>query len=649
MNELENQLPDPIEPVNEENSQLKEEQVSVSEKCDNESVSEECAEETSPSLDLAETADRITEERKEEKKGDDNAVNYHHMSKTELRDSLKEIIDSGNLERHKEVATIKQAFYSLHNKELATQLNEFVEAGNAPENFVSTPDETETEMKSLLNEFREKRNVYLEEKEEQKKKNLEEKKRIIKELNDIADDIDNVNLHYSKFQQLQQDFKNAGEVPASDESEIWKNFQAVVELFYDRLKMNKELRDLNFKKNLELKTLLVEKAKQLADMTDPVEAFKILQGLHSQWREIGPVARELREEIWNNFKDATTVINKRHQDYFQERKANEQVNEEAKTVLCEKAEQIKIDELKNFNDWDNATKEIINLQQEWKSLGFASRKANNQLFARFRKVCDDFFTAKAEFFKKTKEESRENLAKKEALCVKAEALLDRIEDRKAFEELQQIQKEWKTIGVVRKKQGDEIWKRFCAAVDAFYDGRKKLFSGKREEENANLEIKKNIIEELRNIPDTAEKSEVESTIRELRDKWQETGFVPIKQKDTIYKEYRAELDRLYNAFNIRENRQRINRYANEVKKFEGDESKIGKERDKLLRAIESRQLELKTIENNLGFFNFKTTAGNSMMKDYEKKIQKLKDEIDQIKEKIKLLDNPSAVAASDAE
>ena len=340
----------------------------------------------------------------------------------------------------------------------------------------------------------------------------------------------------------------------------------------------------------------------------------------------------------DEFKEATTVINKKHQDFFQERKAEEQVNEDAKTALCEKAEAIDINNLKNFNDWDNASKEIMALQQEWKGLGFASRKVNNQLFARFRKSCDDFFNAKAEFFKKTKEESRVNFALKEELCKKVEVLVDRAQDKKALDELQSIREEWKTIGVVRRKQGDEIWKRFCNAIDAFYDARKQLFSGKREEENSNLEAKRAIIEELKQIPDDADRKDVISQIRELQDKWQNTGFVPFKLKDSINAEYKAELDRLYKAFDMKESRQRMRRYENEVKKLKGDSSKLGQERDKLQRAIESRQAEIKTIENNLGFFKFKNASNNPMVKDFERKIEKIKEEITQIKEKLKLLD-----------
>lgn len=601
-----------------------------------EGSSSECVETTSPSLDLAEAADKDEEEE---------SRSYHSMSKSEMVAELKKIIESGDLEAHKDVAAIKQAFYILHNKQLAEELEAFVEAGNQPEAFSATPDENENEIKKLLAEFRERRNAYLEKKEEERKANLEEKKRIIGELKTLAEDIDNINIHFPQFQQLQQDFKAVGEVPAGSDNDIWKEYQASVEQFYDRLKMNKELRDLDFKKNLEIKTSLIEKAEALAHVEDPIEAFKNLQSLHEQWREIGPVAREIRDEIWNRFKDASTVINKRHQDYFQNRKASEQANEEAKIALCEKVEAIDMSSLKTFADWDRVTKEIIDLQAEWKNVGYASRKANSTLFGRFRKGCDDFFTAKAEYFKKTKEEFRDNLAKKEALCEKAEALKERYQERAAFDEMQALQKEWKTVGVVRRKQSDEVWKRFCTAVDAFYDARKKLLSGRRDEENENLKAKKSVIERLASISEEADRRDVIGEVRELQDEWQNIGHVPFKQKDALNSEYRAQLDRLYGVFDLRESRQRMRRFEGEVRKMEGDESKLGRERDKLVRALESRQAELKTIENNLGFFNVKSSAGNSLLKDFERKIERVKEDIAQIKEKIALLDRQDAASA----
>lgn len=596
-------------------------------------ATESCALETSPAADIAEAADRETEE-------EDSARKYHSMSKPEMVAALKEIIESGNLEAHKEVALIKQAYYTLHTREMNAEMEAYVAAGNDPASFSSTPDETEAEMKTLLADFREKRNAYLEEKEEEKKRHLAAKKEIIAKLQGLADDIDNINLRFPEFQQLQQDFKAAGEVPAGTDNEVWKEYQTAVEQFYDRLKMNKELRDLDFKKNLELKTLLLDKAKELETLPDPVEAFRRLQTLHEQWREIGPVARELREEIWNRFKESSTVVNKRHQDFFQARKAAEQENEAAKTRLCEQAEAIDMSALKTFADWDAKTKEILGLQQEWKGLGFASKKANNLLFARFRKACDDFFAAKGEHFRKNKEEQKENLAKKTALCEKAEALAGRFAEKDAFDSIQALQKEWRTVGMVRHKQGDEVWKRFCAAVDAFYDARKKHFSGRREEENENLKEKKSVIEKLRAISEDSDRKEVIGTIRDLQAEWQKIGHVPFKQKEAVNADYRKELDRLFGAFDVRDARQRMRRFEGEVKKMEGDESR--RERDRLVRAIESRQAELKTIENNLGFFNVKSSAGSSMLKDFERKMQKIKDDIQQIREKITLLDKEAA-------
>ena len=600
------------------------------------SCDDACAIETSPSLDIADFADKET--GKEEAEEKETEKSYHHMTKDELISALKKIITDNELERHKDVTSIKQSYYLILNKEREKEQEEFVAAGNDISAFSFTPDVSEEEFKNLLADFKEKRNAFLEEREETRKKNLEEKYKIIDQIKNISEDIDTINQQFPTFQQLQNDFKAAGEVPQGSETELWKNYQQAVEQFYDRLKVNKELRDLDFKKNFEIKTQLIEKAESLAEIPDVLEAFRTLQALHEQWREVGPVARDVREEMWNRFKEASTVVNKRHQDFFQSKKENEQANETAKTELCEKVEAIDFGNFKSFSEWDEATKAILELQAAWKELGFASRKVNNALFARFRTACDNFFTAKGEFFKKTKEESRDNLAKKEALCEKAEALAADFDRKGALDQMQALQKEWKEVGVVRRKQGDEVWKRFCAALDEFYGNRKKLFSGKKAEENANLKAKKEIIGKLKEISEEEDRNDVIDTIRELQAEWQNVGHVPFKDKDEINQAYRAELNRLFGAFDIKETRQRVRRYENDLKKFAGDESKMGRERDKLVRALESRLAEAKTIENNLGFFNVKSNAGNSMVKEMEKKIQKLKAEADEIREKISLLD-----------
>lgn len=631
MNELDNHLPENgnerpevAEASAAVNSDANETVVSAD--CDN-----VCVEETSPAEDLASVADTVSEENLPESK------NFQAMPLEELVENLREIVASGNMEAHKEVGAIKQAYYTAVNRKAMNELAEFVEAGNPTEEFSATPEPTEAEIKSLLAEFREKRAAYLEAKEQERKENLEKKNEVLRQLSEIVADIDNINIHFPKFQELQNEFKSNAEVPAGSETELWKNYQTVVEQFYDRLKMNKELRDLDFKKNLEIKQSLVEKAKELTEAEDPIEAFRNLQSLHEKWRETGPVAREMREELWNAFKEASTTVNKRHQDYFQTRKASEAENEAKKEALCEKVESIDLNALHSFAEWDAKTKEIIDIQKEYKEIGFASRKANGQLFGRFRKACDDFFNAKGEYFKKTKDEFKENLLKKEALCEKAEALLPRATEKKAFDELQELQKEWKTVGVVRRKQGDEVWKRFCEAVDAFHAARKQHFGAQRSAEMENLESKQKIVAELKSIPTDAERSEVIGTIRELQNKWQQIGFVPFRHKDAINSEYRAELDRLFGAFDVKENKRRMHRFENDVKKMGGDENKITKERERLLRAIEAREAEIKTIENNLGFFKFQSKKGNSMVNEFEKKIEKIKEEVSEIQEKLNLL------------
>ena len=652
MNDYEKQPVNPDEPLkNDPSSQPveveKEEEKVMKEEVNNpapeiapetkDSCEDVCEEDSSPSLDLADFADQATQQEESQEKTVEKT--FHQMTKEELLETLKKIVSSNELEQHKEVTAIKQAYYSLVNKEREKEQEEFVAAGNDVSAFSFTPDASEEEFKNLLTEFKEKRSAFLEEREEIRKKNLEDKYKIIEQIKNISEDIDTINQQFPTFQQLQQDFKAAGEVPQGSETELWKNYQLAVEQFYDRLKVNKELRDLDFKKNFELKSQLIEKAESLAELPDVLEAFRTLQGLHEQWREIGPVARDVREEMWNKFKEASTVVNKRHQDFFQNKKENEQANETAKTELCEKVEAIDFDNFKSYSEWDEATKAILELQSEWKNLGFASRKVNNALFARFREACDKFFSAKAEYFKKAKEESRDNLAKKEALCEKAEALAANFDKKGALDEMQALQKEWKEVGVVRRKQGDEVWKRFCAALDDFYGNRKKLFSGKKAEESANLKAKKDIIAKLKEISEDEDRNDVIDTIRELQSEWQNVGHVPYKDKDDVNKAYRDELDRLFSAFDIKETRQRMRRYESELKKFAGEEGRMNRERDKLSRALEARLAEAKTIENNLGFFkNVKSNAGNSMIKDMEKKIQKLKAEADEIKEKIALLD-----------
>lgn len=591
-----------------------------------------CIVESSPALDIAQVAD----DHQEEEKTDGRRI--HSMSKEELRDALKDIVDSDNMEAHKEVTAIKQAFFNLKSRENIELLDAYVEAGNDPATFSAQPDEVENELKLLYAEFKERRAAYLAAEEARRADNLEKKQEILTRMEEIAGDIDNVNTKFPEFQQLQVDFKEIKDVPATAETDIWKQFQNVVERFYDNLKINKELRDFDFKKNLEAKRALIDEAKKLESVSDPVAAFRSLQGLHDQWRAIGPVAKEIRDEIWDEFKDASTVINKRHQDYFEQRKASELANEEAKTKLCEEIETIKSDEIKTFADWNATTERIVELQKKWKEYGYASKKANTVLYNRFRKACDDFFAAKAAYFQRTKDELNSNLEKKTALCEKAEALKNSDDVKKATDEIVKLQTEWKSIGSVPRKHSDALWQRFTSACNYFFDERKRQNKERHREEQENLDRKRDIIARLSELPKDGDRREIMPKIKELQAEWQTVGFVPFKMKDKIFTEYRAVCDALYDAYNQREARQRMSNFQNRVSELKGDGNKINRERDRLIRVCESRRMELKTIENNMGFFSVKSSAGNSMLKDMENKVKRIKEDIKELEAKIALLD-----------
>ena len=591
-----------------------------------------CIVESSPALDIAQVAD----DHQEEEKTDGRRI--HSMSKEELRDALKDIVDSDNMEAHKEVTAIKQAFFNLKSRENIELLDAYVEAGNDPATFSAQPDEVENELKSLYAEFKERRAAYLAAEEARRADNLEKKQEILTRMEELAGDIDNVNTKFPEFQQLQVDFKEIKDVPATAETDIWKQFQNVVERFYDNLKINKELRDFDFKKNLEAKRALIDEAKKLESVSDPIAAFRLLQGLHDQWRAIGPVAKEIRDEIWDEFKDASTVINKRHQDYFEQRKASELANEEAKTKLCEEIETIKSDEIKTFADWNATTERIVELQKKWKEYGYASKKANTVLYNRFRKACDDFFAAKAAYFQRTKDELNSNLEKKTALCEKAESLKNSDDVKKATDEIVKLQTEWKSIGSVPRKHSDALWQRFTSACNYFFDERKRQNKERHREEQENLDRKRDIIARLSELPKDGDRREIMPKIKELQAEWQTVGFVPFKMKDKIFTEYRAVCDALYDAYNQREARQRMSNFQNRVSELKGDGNKINRERDRLIRVCESRRMELKTIENNMGFFSVKSSAGNSMLKDMENKVKRIKEDIKELEAKIALLD-----------
>lgn len=565
-------------------------------------------------------------------------VDYMSLTKEELVDALAGLLEKPLDDIKDEVAAIKHAFYSIRKTELEAEKAAFVERGNEESAFAPMYDESENRLKELLAKYKELRAAQLEAQETAMQENLNKKRAIIEELGKIVDDPDNINKQYQRFQQLQQDFKTIGAVPPADDKALWKEFQAATEKFYDLWKINKELRDYDFKKNLEIKQGLCEDAEALAEEKDVIAAFKKLQLLHDKWRETGPVVKELREDIWKRFKEASTVVNKKHQAYFEERKGKEKENEVAKTAICEEAEAIDINSLATYASWDEATKKIIDLQARWKTLGFASKKVNNELFARFRKTCDLFFAEKAAFFKRMKEESAANLAKKHELCEKAEALKDSTDWKKTAAALTALQKEWKTIGPVSKKSGDAVWKRFIAACDYFFENKNKNISDARQAEHENLKAKKEIIEKLKNIDDSLSKEEIKNQLKELSATYQQIGHVPYKEKDKVYEAYKTALNAAYDRFDLNESKMRIADFASDINEISSDKNKLYREREKLVRMYEQKKNEIKTYENNLGFFNVTSKSGGNVLKEMEKRIEKGKEELLALEKKIEMID-----------
>ena len=559
-------------------------------------------------------------------------------SKSELVDMMRELAARPIEEVKDEVQAIKAAFFALRREEMVKEKEEFLANGNEESDFTPKEDDDENNLKELLNVLKERRTEYNAAQEANREANLEKKRQIIALINEIANDPDNINRQFNRVKQLQQDFKDAGEVPATADTEVWKEFQRATERFYDVLKMNKELRDYDFKKNLELKQQLCEEAEALDDETDIVAAFRKLQELHNKWREIGPVAKELREELWARFKAASSAINKKYQTFFEDRKSKEKENADAKTELCEKIEQISTDDLKTYAQWDEVTKQIIALQEDWKKLGYASRKANAALFARFRKSCDDFFGKKAEFYKSMKEELSGNLAKKIDLCERAEALMDSTEWKEATDKFVEMQKEWKTIGPVVKKHSDAVWKRFIAACDHFFEQKKKQHVNVHAVEHDNLKAKKEVIATLKaTIEEAAE--DAAQRVRDLMDRWQEIGHVPFKEKDKIYTQYRELIDKAFDTLNMRGSRPRMDGGAARGGRQSAGSDRGLSERDRLVRTYEQRMSELKTFENNMGFLTANTKSGNSLVQEMERRINRLKEEIAELEQKIKELDN----------
>lgn len=561
-----------------------------------------------------------------------------YKNKKEVIARLKEIAHEDDNPKKDEVDYLKTIFYKLHFAEREADMKAYIDGGGDPAEYKVVPDEDEEEFKAEMSVIKEKRAKIFLEQEKEKQENLTRKLDIIEKIKAMLTSPDEANKSYQDFKKLQQEWKEIKLVPAEKANELWRNYQLYVEQYYDLLKLNNEAREYDFKKNLEIKTRLCEAAEKLADESDVISAFHQLQKLHQEYRETGPVAKELREDMWARFKAASTVINKRHQQHFEELRAKEEDNLTKKTELCEKVENIAKDEIKNAGDWDKKTKEIIAIQAEWKTIGFAPQKMNVKIFERFRAACDDFFGKKAEFFKNMKQQFSENIEKKKALVEQAQALQDSTDWKSTSDKLIALQKEWKTIGMVPKKQGDKLWNDFLTACNHFFDARNNANAGTRNEERANLEKKRDIIKQLETLADNPE-GNVQEQARELIDQYNAVGHVPFKEKDNVYKEYHGILDRLYKELNVTTARRRLDKFRNNLKNVaEKGSDALDNERARLMRRYESLKQEIQTYENNIGFLSASSKKGNSLIDEMNRKVQKLKDDMNLVREKIKAID-----------
>lgn len=572
---------------------------------------------------------------------DNDYLQKVYTTKQEILERVREIAHGEEAPRKEEVDYLKTVFYKLHIAERDVQQREYLEAGGNPDTYSVLPDDDEEAFKAEMIIIKERRAKLFQEKEAEKAENLKRKLEIIEKIKAMAISPDEANKSYLQFKELQQEWKEIKAVPAEKANELWRNYQLYVEQFYDLLKLNSEAREYDFKKNLERKTKLCEAAEKLADESDVISAFHQLQELHQQYREIGPVSKDLREEIWARFKAASTVINKRHQQHFEQLRAKENENLTKKTVLCEQVEILAQQECKTAADWEKLTKEIIAVQAEWKTIGFAPQKMNVKIFERFRSTCDDFFSRKATFFKELKTQYAENAEKKKTLVEKARALQDSTEWKSTSDKLIALQKEWKTIGMVPRKLGDQLWNDFLNACNHFFEARNSANAGTRNEEKDNLGKKRDIIAQLKTLAE--EKADnIQEKVQSLVDEYNQVGHVPYKEKDKLYKEYHDILDKLYKELNISIARKRLDNFKNNLKNVaKRGEDALDNERGRLMRRYEQVKQEVQTYENNLGFLNASSKKGNSLIDEMNRKVQKLKDDMTLLREKIKAIDKQS--------
>lgn len=561
-----------------------------------------------------------------------------YNTKQEVLERVKEIAHSDESPNKEELDHLKTTFYKLHLAERDAQTKEYLAAGGDPEKFILLPDDTEEAFKAEMQIIKEKRAKLFLAQEEEKQANLQKKLEIIENIKALATSPDEANKTYQDFKELQQEWKETGSVPADQSSALWRNYQLYVEQFYDLLKLNSEAREYDFKKNLEAKTKLCEAAEKLGEEQDVISAFHQLQDLHQQYREVGPVAKDLREQIWTRFKAASTVINKKHQQHFEDLRAKEEDNLAKKTVLCEKVEEISGQKYAQASEWEKATKEIIAIQGEWKQIGFAPQKMNVKIFERFRTANDVFFAKKAEFFKTLKEQYAANAEKKKVLVEKAQALADSTEWKKTGDKLVALQKEWKKIGIVPRKVGDQLWKDFLDACNKFFDARNKQNAGTRNEEHANLGKKREVIAHLKALLENPMEN-VQQELQKLTEQYNSIGHVPFKEKDNLYKEYHEVIDKIYKDLHISNAKRRLDDFKSNLKNVaEKGADALDNERGRLLRRYDQLRNEITTYENNLGFLNAASKKGNSLVEEMNRKVQKLKDDLELVKQKIKAID-----------
>ena len=581
-----------------------------------------------------------TETPAEENAAEQPAETEQKLTKDEILARLKEIATHVETAPKADIDSLKQAFYKLHNAEQEAARKLFIENGGSAEDFIPAPDAAEEEFKNVMSVIKEKRSELAAEQEKQREMNLQVKLSIIEELKDLVESPDDPNKNYTEFKKLQQQWNEVTLVPPAKVNELWKNYQLYVEKFYDLLKLNNEFREYDFKKNLEIKQRLCEAAEKLADEPDVVSAFHQWQKLNEEFRDTGPVAKEQRDQIRERFKAATTAIHRRHQQHFEALKEKERNNLDQKTVICEIVEAIDCNELATPSQWEEKAQEVIALQAKWKTIGYAPQKMNVQIYERFHKACDDFFHKRGEFFKSMKENMSANLEKKRALCEQAEALKDSTDWKATADALAKLQKEWKTIGPVNKRHSNEVWKRFITACDYFFEQRNKAQSSQRSQEQENLERKRAIIDQLGAIGEDTDSEEAAQQVRDLMKHWNGIGHVPIKEKDKIYKRYRNIVDQLFDRFNISASNRKLSSFKASIGAMpEGSNPQLLREREKLVRAYENLRSELQTYENNLGFLNASSKKGNSLLSELNRKVDKLKADIQLIKEKIKVLDD----------